>query len=191
MINWKQVTDETRDAAVRLLVTRGREIFHGKAAGHQLLDREMDLCAVHTWSVPLDFERMMTANKADLLHDMTGIQKYIDRDRGVLTEGFVPRLRLRTKPAAKPRAKPSRTKREPYSVMLRYPEYVTDGQPETFYTFVKAASPADAVHKARKQAVRKMNKTGAYTPEELEKLYSEFEVELVIRGRHKGLEWEG
>jgi hypothetical protein len=42
---------------------------------------------------------------------------------------------------------------KPYSVLLLYPDYANDGGAETYYAFVKAADPIEAVTVARRQAL--------------------------------------
>lgn len=42
---------------------------------------------------------------------------------------------------------------QPYSVLLLYPDYANDGGTETYYVFVEAADPLDAVAVAQRQAV--------------------------------------
>jgi hypothetical protein len=42
---------------------------------------------------------------------------------------------------------------KPYSVLLLYPDYLDDTGYETFYAFVEAVGPIEAVHLARRKAV--------------------------------------
>jgi hypothetical protein len=49
-----------------------------------------------------------------------------------------------------------------YSVMLLYPDYLSDGH-QTFYTWVHAAGPADAVHRARIEAMT----SNGWTPDDV------------------------
>lgn len=44
------------------------------------------------------------------------------------------------------------TKTKLYSVLLLYPDFVNDGGTETYYAFVKARSPLEAVAKAQWKA---------------------------------------
>jgi hypothetical protein len=43
-------------------------------------------------------------------------------------------------------------RRQPYSVLLLYPDYVGDYGTETFYAFVEAESPSEAIAVARQNA---------------------------------------
>jgi hypothetical protein len=44
--------------------------------------------------------------------------------------------------------------RKPYSVLLLYPDYTNDSGTETYYAFVEAVDPIEAVALAQRQAVR-------------------------------------
>lgn len=52
----------------------------------------MDLLATHANGCPLDFERMAAADDFNLTHDVTGIDRHLDRDTGKLGNGFLPRF---------------------------------------------------------------------------------------------------
>ena len=77
----------------------------------------------------------------------------------------------------------------PYSVLLLYPDYLSDG-PETYYGFVRACSPAEAADKARLQAARHARHGDDVDRDDLRELGDDFQVELVIRGHRRGLAWE-
>jgi hypothetical protein len=57
-----------------------------------LLSIQMDLEACHTHGCPLDLERMREAKKSDLMHDVAGIRRHLDRDTGELRDCFLPRF---------------------------------------------------------------------------------------------------
>ena len=57
------------------------------------ITRMMDLTAAH-WTCPLKLEEMLEGNNVDLLHDIYGIAKSIDRDTGELRDCFLPRFSL-------------------------------------------------------------------------------------------------
>ncbi|GBQ19857.1 hypothetical protein AA12717_0374 [Gluconacetobacter sacchari DSM 12717] len=59
------------------------------------LEMRMDLVAVHANGCPMDFDRLLNADKNTLMHDVGGIAKYLDRDTGRLTECFRPRTALK------------------------------------------------------------------------------------------------
>ena len=47
---------------------------------------------------------------------------------------------------------PAREADESYSVLLLYPDYANDGGTETYYAFVNAADPIEAIAVAQRQA---------------------------------------
>jgi hypothetical protein len=67
---------------------------------------------------------------------------------------------------------------KPYSVLLHYPDYIGDYGTETYYAFVEASNPIDAVTAARGQAVA-ANDCVEIDPEDLAPL-------LVTKGHHYG-----
>ena len=79
--------------------------------------------------------------------------------------------------------------RKPYSVLLLYPDYLSDG-PETYYGFVRAGSPKEAAGKARLQAARHVRHGDDIDRDDLRELGDDFQVELVLRGHRRGLAWE-
>lgn len=67
------------------------------AEGHTL-DRqstEMDLVATHANGCPMDFAKLEAADNFNLMHDVFGIARHIDRETGKLTNHFVPRCAAR------------------------------------------------------------------------------------------------
>ena len=67
----------------------------------------------------------------------------------------------------------------PYSVLLLYPDYLTDGNPQTYYTHVLAASPQHAVDVARR-ACGAVNEGSIHDPNDCAVL-------LVVFGHHHDL----
>lgn len=63
----------------------------------------MDLCACHANGCPLDFERLASADDFNLLHDVGGINRHINRDTGKIEGFFRPRF-ARNDAAKKERA---------------------------------------------------------------------------------------
>ena len=82
-----------------------------------------------------------------------------------------------------------RPKLTPYSVLLIYPDYVSDG-PETYYAFVRAESSTEAAAKAQLQAARALRHGDDVDRDDLRELAGDFKVELVVRGHRSGLAWE-
>lgn len=59
----------------------------------------MDLCACNANGCPLDFKGLLTANTADFLHDIHGINQHVSHEDGTLQDCFVPRYALKYKEA--------------------------------------------------------------------------------------------
>lgn len=75
-------------------------------------------------------------------------------------------------------ANPNAALGKPYSVLLLYPDYANDSGYETFYAFVTACDPLDAVAVARRQAVA-VNDCVEIEPDDFHPL-------LVTEGHHVG-----
>jgi len=88
MINLN-VTKEDR-GKIHLIVQRARRLVKGLKLDQVSL--EMDLSAVHLNDGGLDLDRLLIADSFSLLHDVLGIQKYLDRQTGLLGNCFVPRF---------------------------------------------------------------------------------------------------
>jgi hypothetical protein len=54
----------------------------------------MDLMATHANGCPLDFAKLAGFDDFNLVHDVSGIQRHIDRDTGTLGGCFLPRCAL-------------------------------------------------------------------------------------------------
>lgn len=72
------------------------------AQGHALdrLSTTMDLTAVHANGCPLDLEKLAKADNFNLLHDVFGIARHLDRKTGKLRDFFDPRCSLPMSEAA-------------------------------------------------------------------------------------------
>ena len=57
----------------------------------QRIDRMIDLEKAHE-ACNLDLRGLLDAPLGDFLHDMVGIVRYMDRETGKLTDGFLPRF---------------------------------------------------------------------------------------------------
>lgn len=55
------------------------------------LDTTMDLTACHLNGTPLNLDRMLTSDEFNLMHDIMGINRHLDRGTGKITGGFLPR----------------------------------------------------------------------------------------------------
>ncbi|MCH4025034.1 MAG: hypothetical protein LKH76_08665 [Acetobacter fabarum] len=88
-------TPEEREIVTRisrrvaeLYMARGEEILPMDV----MLDIQMDLNAVHSNGCPMDFARLENADDFNLLHDVAGIARHLDRSTGKLTDMFRPRF---------------------------------------------------------------------------------------------------
>ncbi len=57
---------------------------------------EMDIEAVHCNDIPIDLPRLLAIGSPHFGHDVFGIQRFINRNTGKLTECFVPRTARRS-----------------------------------------------------------------------------------------------
>jgi len=87
MIDWNRTTREETDA-IRRIVKAARKIDENL----DVLSATMDLEACHTHGCPLALQRMEAAQPPDLMHDIYGIQRHIDRETGKLCDCFLPRF---------------------------------------------------------------------------------------------------
>ncbi len=76
-----------------------------------------------------------------------------------------------------------------YSVLLLYPDYLSDER-ETYYTFVTASCPTEAACDAQLEAARAVRHGDDVDADDLRELAGDFKVELVLRGHHCGLAWD-
>jgi len=55
------------------------------------LELQMDLTAVHLNGCPLNFDELAGAEGGDFIHDVSGIQRHLDRETGQLMDCWRPR----------------------------------------------------------------------------------------------------
>ncbi|MCO8028506.1 hypothetical protein NI454_00925 [Brevundimonas diminuta] len=84
----------TDAALISQIVDRVEEL--SLAQGHSLdrLSTTMDLTAVHANGCPLDLAKLAAADNFNLLHDVFGIARHLDRKTGKLRDCFDPRCSL-------------------------------------------------------------------------------------------------
>lgn len=61
-------------------------------AGDLSLSTRMDLIATHANGCPMDFDRMRKGDDFNILHDIGGIRKNLNRETGRLEGMFLPRF---------------------------------------------------------------------------------------------------
>ncbi|MGJ5032281.1 hypothetical protein ACQR1I_35965 [Bradyrhizobium sp. HKCCYLS2038] len=87
-------------ALVRKIARRARELLLTVRIDIPALDMSMDLTATHANGCPMDFERLAAADDFNLMHDVGGIARHLDRKTGKLAGGFLPRFHRRDSEAA-------------------------------------------------------------------------------------------
>jgi hypothetical protein len=91
-----KVSDEVA-AAISRAADRYEPIYK-KATGARRIDRlslVMDLTATHANGCPIDWDRLNTADDFTFTHDVSGIQRHINRKTGKLENCFLPRCHAR------------------------------------------------------------------------------------------------
>jgi hypothetical protein len=71
-------------------VDRAVEIGKQNNFAVERISMHMDLCTAHIEG-PLNLDKLVQAPDGDFGHDVFGINRYLDRNTGQLTECFVPR----------------------------------------------------------------------------------------------------
>lgn len=91
VLNWN-TTRQEHEAIMRLIE---RIVRLARAHGIDYIQRDamMDITACHANGCPLELEKMAATQEddADVLHDLLGIRRHIDRNTGALRDCFVPR----------------------------------------------------------------------------------------------------
>jgi hypothetical protein len=80
----------TDDDLIHQVVLRAEQVFNRRDVDLDRLSMTMDLCAVHN-SVGLDLPRLLAADDFNLVHDVGGIRRHLDRSTGSLG-CFMPRF---------------------------------------------------------------------------------------------------
>lgn len=84
-VNWDKITDEEMEVVDKIVkrLSKLRKI-------PDTLNAQMDISAAHI-SNPLRLNDLLSANDFNFLHDVIGIMNNIDRNKGILMNGFLPR----------------------------------------------------------------------------------------------------
>ena len=91
MINWEKAKIDDYKKAKVVIEKAIKEKFFSPSDFQAL---QMDLVATHISGCPLDFQKMSEGEMGDILHDLVGINKNLDRDSGELLNCFLPRFAL-------------------------------------------------------------------------------------------------
>lgn len=79
---------------VKIIVERALAIYTRNNVQRSVMDITMDIIATHLNGCPLDLKRMSEADDFNLMHDVNGINRHIDRRNAQLRDCFLPRFRL-------------------------------------------------------------------------------------------------
>lgn len=88
-MNWD--TNEKDSVLIKKIAGRAVEMFEG----YKFFDAILDLTACHMNGCPLDLKALLKAKKSDFIHDITGINRYLNHVTGELEAGFVPRYAIK------------------------------------------------------------------------------------------------
>lgn len=91
MINWK--CNETDLMKISAIVDRALEVGKLDPERHKC-NLLMDLQACHNNGCKLNLDAMINADDTDLIHDVFGINRHLNRDNGQLEDCFLPRFAL-------------------------------------------------------------------------------------------------
>lgn len=83
-------TTPSEFSAVRKIIDRATAL--GIVSKADRMAAHMDLCACHANGCPMDFERLLAADDFNLIHDVRGIERHLDRSTGKLAGHFLPRF---------------------------------------------------------------------------------------------------
>lgn len=86
-INWKVSLEDT--ALIERVADRVMRVSNLDWDATHL---QMDLTACHNNGCPLRLQDMLDAKPFDLMHDILGINRHINRETGQLEDSFVPRF---------------------------------------------------------------------------------------------------
>lgn len=90
MIDWTKISKED-ELLIRDICRRVRD---EGIPGLDMLNVSMDISAAHL-ECPLNLQGLKDSDLGDLLHDVCGIVKHIDRRTGAMRDFFVPRYTAR------------------------------------------------------------------------------------------------
>lgn len=94
--------DVTREdaAVITMIAARAFRLYYQTSGAAMprgaIVDIMMDVEATHASGNRLDLVRLLAADDANFLHDITGIRNHLDRATGELRDCFVPRFTRRS-----------------------------------------------------------------------------------------------
>lgn len=85
--------DERKTA--RAIARRARDLLLSMGTDRDALDIDMDIVATHCNGNPLRLKELLAADDFNLLHDVSGIARHLNRETGKLENHFSPRFSKR------------------------------------------------------------------------------------------------
>lgn len=76
---------------MKKIAARARTMAEGQGVDYPVPTILMDLEACHCNGCPLDLQKLWLSSDGTFEHDVFGIQRFLDRETGQLTECFDPR----------------------------------------------------------------------------------------------------
>lgn len=77
--------------AIERITVRAIALYGANGVKLDRQSTEMDLSATHANGCPLDFDKLAGFDDFNLMHDITGIYKHLNRETGELENCFLPR----------------------------------------------------------------------------------------------------
>lgn len=94
----KHPMDGTRDAEMKLIgkiADRAITLYAKHNVRVERLDTLLDVMTVHQKAQPLRLADLLAADDVNFIHDITGINRHLDRETYKLNDGFLPRFSQR------------------------------------------------------------------------------------------------
>ncbi len=98
MTKTKHPMDGTRDAEMKLIAqiaARAVALYAKHNVRVEHLDTLLDVMTVHQKVQPLRLADLLAADDVNFIHDITGINRHLDRETYKLTDCFSPRFSAR------------------------------------------------------------------------------------------------
>lgn len=92
MFKFKWTVSDTDLALITAIAERGHRLAIAHGAMIDKMDIMMNLIACHNHPQPLRLADMAEADDFNLMHDVYGLHRHLDRNTGELTECFSPRF---------------------------------------------------------------------------------------------------
>lgn len=95
MAKTKHPLDEARTAEMRIIgdiADRAVFLYAKHDVRIERVDTLLDVMAVHHKIQPLRLADLLAADDLNFMHDITGINRHLDRDNYKLSDGFSPRF---------------------------------------------------------------------------------------------------